>query len=148
MGRHRRQPPRALLPPHQSWPQTTRRRSLPISPRQSRHRTHFEIHMNWLTQLWRRITYLARRDQMDADLAEEMRLHLELKTAAAGDVSVARKQFGNVVRLKEKSRDAWGWGWLASVAQDLRYGWRNLMSARGFTVTAILSLALGLGPNT
>src|ERR1043165_1847070 len=103
--------------------------------------------MNWLTQLWRRITYLARRDQMDADLAEEMRLHLELKTAAAGDVSVARKQFGNVVRLHEKSRDAWGWGWLDSVAQDLRYGWRNLMSARGFTVTAILSLALGIGAN-
>ncbi|HEY6227063.1 MAG TPA: ABC transporter permease [Verrucomicrobiae bacterium] len=104
--------------------------------------------MNWLTQLWRRITYLARRDQLDADLAEEMRLHLELKTAAAGDVSVARKQFGNVVRLHEKSRDAWGWGWLDSVAQDLRYGWRNLMSARGFTVTAILSLALGIGANT
>ena len=104
--------------------------------------------MNWLTQLWRRITYLARRDQMDADLAEEMRLHLELKAAAAGDVSVARKQFGNVVRLNEKSRDAWGWGWLDSVAQDLRYGWRNLMSARGFTITAILSLALGIGANT
>src|ERR1051325_9004530 len=108
MGCHRRQSPRPLLPSHQSRPQTTRRRSLPISPRQSRHRTHFEIHMNWLTQLWRRITYLARRDQLDADLAEEMRLHLELKTAAAGDVSVARKQFGNVVRLYKNTRDAGG----------------------------------------
>jgi predicted permease len=104
--------------------------------------------MNWLTQLWRRITYLARRNQMDADIAEEMRLHLELKTAAAGDVSVAQKQFGNLVRLKEKSRDAWGWGWLDSVAQDVRYGWRSLMSARGFTITAVLSLALGVGANT
>jgi putative ABC transport system permease protein len=104
--------------------------------------------MNWFSQLWRRLTYLARRDQMDADLAEEMRLHLELKAAEAGNVSIARKQFGNVVRLKEKSRDAWGWGWLDSVAQDLRYGWRNLMTARGFTITAVISLALGIGANT
>lgn len=104
--------------------------------------------MNWVTQLWRRITYFARRKQMDADLAEEMRLHLELKTAETGNASTARKQFGNVVRLREKSRDAWGWGWLDSIAQDLRYGWRNLMSSRGFTFTAVISLALGIGANT
>src|SRR5437868_4508593 len=112
--------------------------------------------MNWLMELWRRITYLARRKEMDADLAEEMRLHLELRAAenAAGGASSgnasnsARKNFGNVTRLREKSRDAWGWGWLDSLAQDLRYGWRNLMSARGFTATAIISLALGIGANT
>jgi putative ABC transport system permease protein len=112
--------------------------------------------MNWLMELWRRVTYLARRKQMDADLAEEMRLHLELRAAenAAGGASSdnasnsAHKNFGNVTRLREKSRDAWGWGWLDSLAQDVRYGWRNLMSARGFTATAIISLAFGIGANT
>ena len=67
--------------------------------------------MKWIKELWRRLTYLARRKQMDVDLAEEMRLHVELRAAETGSDS-ALKQFGNVTRLKEKSRDAWGWGWL------------------------------------
>lgn len=112
--------------------------------------------MNWIKLLFRRLNYLRHRRQMDADLAEEMRLHLELKTeteidsgATAKDAeAAAKRQFGNAVRLREKSRDAWGWGWLDSVGQDLRYGWRNLVAARGFTLTAIVSLALGIGANT
>jgi predicted permease len=44
--------------------------------------------------------------------------------------------------------DGWSRRWLDSLAQDLRYGWRNLLSARGFTLTAIISLALGIGANT
>ena len=100
--------------------------------------------MNWIRQLLRRFHYLRHRHEMDADLAEEMRLHLELKTAGemgsganARDArAAAQRQFGNVALLREKSRDAWGWAWLDSLAQDLRYGWRNLVAARGFTLTA------------
>src|ERR1700734_193833 len=85
--------------------------------------------------------YLIHRRHLDADLQDDMDFHREM-AARAG-----RNNFGNSLRMREQAYEAWGWTWLDRLIQDLRYGARVLLRAPGFTLLAVIVLAIGIGVN-
>ncbi len=103
--------------------------------------------MNKLRELWRHIQFRLMGQRFDADLAEEMRLHQELRVQEGRDPIETRRRFGNPTLLREQSREAWGWTSLDTWLQDLHYALRTFAASKGFAATVVLSLALGIGAN-
>ncbi|MCW5981819.1 MAG: ABC transporter permease [Bryobacteraceae bacterium] len=98
---------------------------------------------------WRRkLAGRLRRDEIDAELEEEMRTHLEMKASATGDPAAARRQFGNTTLLMEDSRAAWGWPQLEGWLRDCRYAIRAMARRPSFSATVIVTLALGIGASS
>jgi len=93
-----------------------------------------------LSDFLRRVKMLAGRRRFNRELREEIELHATLR----GD----GRKFGNDLRLRELSQDAWGWRWLADIGQDVRHGLRLLARTPTLTCVALLSLGLGIGANT
>jgi putative ABC transport system permease protein len=109
-----------------------------------------------LERFWRRLRALATRNRFDADLEEEMRLHVELRAQrleeqgrpADAALREAHARFGHPTRHVERSRDAWGLRGVETAVQDVHYALRLLARNPGFSMVAILALALGIGATT
>ena len=101
---------------------------------------------------FRKLRALFCKASLEADMAEEMRLHLELQTelnikagmTPAEARYAAQRQFGNVASIQERAREQRGWVWLEQLGKDFLLAGRTLRRNRGSSVVAVVTLAIGI----
>ena len=96
-----------------------------------------------------------RNKEREADLERELLSDLELEEEAQQEGGISEEEaryaalraFGNPTLIREQTRAIWSGNWLESPARDLRFSLRTLRRAPGFSIIAILVMALGIGAN-
>src|SRR5688572_26547654 len=101
-----------------------------------------------MTRLLRRALHVLTGRRHEADLADEMAFHREMKAQELRDAGMSeaeiaaatQRALGNDLSARQQARDVWVWPWLQDISQDIRFGIRMLAKDRRFTLAAVLAL--------
>jgi predicted permease len=105
--------------------------------------------MRWFQQLFsRRRRYHELHESIQEHLEEKIEDLVEDGMSRENAEQTARRQFGNVTLIEERSREVWQWPRWESFFADLKFAVRQLRGNPGFTVTVVFTLALSIGANT